>query len=266
MIFPGERIGNHRGISLNSLIFLSFVLHFLVLLLLVYSPSLKAPQWTFGPVYSVQLVSMPSSPRAKKDADASLKEIMDVAPSSQPNIKKESVDTLPSVPIAPVEISKKPADNLDTVLESIKKNIKAEPKASAPEAAVKGVEKTMPVVPVQPPLTSAPGRQSGTGGGGEGLDGRMKNYYSLIWSRIKGSWTIPQGMMPKENVEVIIYTRILRDGTVATLNFEKRSGNRYFDESALRSVKKAIPFPPFPEGLRESSIEVGIRFRSSEFR
>ncbi len=72
--------------------------------------------------------------------------------------------------------------------------------------------------------------------------------------------------MPKENVEVIIHTRILRDGTVAALDFEKRSGNRYFDESALRSVKKAIPFPPFPEGLRENSVEVGIRFRSSDFR
>ena len=263
-MYPGERMGDHRGISFNTLIFLSFILHFLILLLLVYSPSLQAPQWTFGPVYSVQLVSMPSSPRAKKDADTSFKEIMDVATSSQPNMKKESVDALPSVPIAPVEVNKKSTDNLDTVLESIKKNIKAEPKTSATEAALKGVEKTMPAVPALPPLTSSvPGKQDR--GGGEGLDGRMKNYYALIWSRIKASWTIPQGMMPKENVEVIIHTRILRDGTVAALNFEKRSGNRYFDESALRSVKKAIPFPPFPEGLRENSVEVGIRFRSSEF-
>ena len=40
----------------------------------------------------------------------------------------------------------------------------------------------------------------------------------------------------------------------------------YFDESALRTVKKANPLPPMPEAFRENGLEVGIRFRSAEFR
>ena len=50
------------------------------------------------------------------------------------------------------------------------------------------------------------------------------------------------------------------------MGLEKRSGNRYFDESALRTVKKANPLPPLPEELRESSIEIGIRFHSAELK
>jgi len=47
---------------------------------------------------------------------------------------------------------------------------------------------------------------------------------------------------------------------------EKRSGNTYFDNSALRAVTKSNPLPSLPEWFRESSLDVGIRFHSSELR
>jgi TonB family protein len=50
------------------------------------------------------------------------------------------------------------------------------------------------------------------------------------------------------------------------LSFEKHSGNRYFDESAMKAIKKASPFPPFPDSIRDNNIDVGIRFHSMEFR
>jgi len=51
---------------------------------------------------------------------------------------------------------------------------------------------------------------------------------------------------------------------VAALRFEKQSGNRYFDESALKAIKKVGKFPPLPESLDKEYIDLGIRFRSSE--
>jgi TonB family protein len=95
---------------------------------------------------------------------------------------------------------------------------------------------------------------------------KMNIYYNLIWSRIKGKWTLPQGILHRENLEAIVQAKILRNGTVVDLSFEKRSGNRYFDESAMKAMKKAIPLPPLPDSVRENSIDVGIRFHSLEFR
>ncbi|MFH2075814.1 MAG: energy transducer TonB, partial [Pseudomonadota bacterium] len=75
---------------------------------------------------------------------------------------------------------------------------------------------------------------------------------------------LPQGMLSGEVLEAVIDVTILRSGGVTAINFEKRSGNRYFDDSALKAVQKALPFPPLPEWVRDSSIEVGIRFHSKD--
>ena len=77
---------------------------------------------------------------------------------------------------------------------------------------------------------------------------------------------MPQELMPKENIETIINVKILRSGALEYMGFEKRSGNRYFDDSALRAVKKSSPFPPLPSWIMDSSIEIGIRFHSAELR
>jgi len=38
------------------------------------------------------------------------------------------------------------------------------------------------------------------------------------------------------------------------------------DDSAMKAVQKSIPFPPFPEGMMDNYIEIGIRFPSSDLR
>jgi TonB family protein len=92
----------------------------------------------------------------------------------------------------------------------------------------------------------------------------MDPYYAEIWARIRGQWSMPQGILPKGNVETIINVRILRNGAVVDIVFEKKSGNQYFDDSAVRAIKKASPLPPLPSWIQGSDIEIGIRFRSDE--
>ncbi len=261
MTYPEGRIAGDGGFSLKGMIFLSFFAHVVVLLLFVLSPSLPSPTVTFGPAYSVQLVSMPSSLTTSKGGrDASWKELMDIAPSSQPSIQKESISTLPVAPLAPVETKKTSTDNLDKVLEAIKKNVQSSATKAPPpstSAAPRGGERISPAAP--------PAAAGGRPGDGE-LNAQMRDYYALIWSRIKGAWSLPPGILPQANIVVVVHARILRDGVAVNVGLEKSSGNRYFDESALRTVKKASPFPHLPAGLKEESLEVGIRFHSSEFR
>lgn len=259
MTYPEGRVAGDGGFGLKGMIFFSCFAHVAILLLLLLSPSLPSPTLTFGPAYSVQLVSMPSNPTTRKGTDRSLRELMDLAPSSQPSIQKESISTLPAAPIAPVETRKKSLENLDNVLEAIKKNVQsAATKAPppVPNTVAKGGER----------MSSASPPAAGGRSGDAELNAQMRNYYSFLWSRIKAVWAIPQGMLPQANIIAVVHARILRDGVIASAGLEKSSGNRYFDESALRTVKKAGPFPPLPEGVREDSIEVGIRFHSAEFR
>ncbi len=112
---------------------------------------------------------------------------------------------------------------------------------------------------------TAGGSPSGAGGNAA-FNARMYAYYRLIWARIKKQWTISPGLLPRENIGAVIHVRVLRNGDVEGISFEKRSGNRYFDESALRAVRKASPFPPLPEGTGDGEVEMGIRFHASELR
>jgi len=98
------------------------------------------------------------------------------------------------------------------------------------------------------------------------MDAKMRAYYAMVWSRIKGGWALPQGILPGEVLETVINVTILRSGAVTEMDFEKRSGNRYFDESALKAIRKSVPFPPLPAWINESRLDVGIRFHSSELR
>jgi len=93
---------------------------------------------------------------------------------------------------------------------------------------------------------------------------QMTVYYSVIWSMIKEQWALPEGILNTSDLETVIEAQILKDGSVAALRFEKQSGNRYFDESALKAIKKVGKFPPLPEWLDKEYIDLGIRFRSSE--
>ena len=97
------------------------------------------------------------------------------------------------------------------------------------------------------------------------MNAKMRAYYAMIWSRIKGRWALPE-ILPGAVYEAVIDVTILRTGAVTDVNFEKRSGNRYFDESAMKAIRKASPFPPLPSWVEGGSLDVGIRFHSSELR
>lgn len=229
------------AISFNRMIFISLLIHTVVLSIIFFSPSLPSPRWTFGPVYSVNLVGSSEVFQGQKSATAFSREINQTIPTDRSSISKKHLDTVPSVPIKRIDIQKKQLSNVDRAIEDIRKKVGSS--ASAPNSQA----------------------QSGRGDNSES-GGEMNAYYTLIWSRIKGKWALPQGILPRENVEAVIQAKILKNGSVADLGFEKHSGNRYFDESAMKAIKKASPFPPLPQWIKDNSIAVGIRFHSSEFK
>ena len=61
--------------------------------------------------------------------------------------------------------------------------------------------------------------------------------------------------------EVWVKFEILKNGKVKNINVVKSSRHQILDNAAIESIKKANPFPPFPEGLKESSLVINICLR-----
>jgi colicin import membrane protein len=247
-----ERVERERngGGRLNGMILVSLLFHGGVLSLLFFTPSFPSPKLTFGPVYTVSLVNFSGNVLEQKSGTSAAKELLGASRSE--TVQKKRLEPEPVIPIRTLESRTKQDQTLEKAMEEIRK------RAAATAVPPKPPAKASPEAKAAPASPPSPGEAE--------MDARMRAYYAMIWSRIKGRWSIPQGILPGEVLETVINVTILRSGAVTGMNFEKRSGNRYFDESALKAIRKAIPFPPLPAWISEGSLDVGIRFHSSELR
>ena len=235
---------NHDDATgLNNMVVLSFLLHALIISIIFFSPSLPDPRWTFGPTYVVDLVSLPSSSMEVRSSEEISREVVGMNRKNHSMVMKKEVGTDPRIPVRKAKTHRKETGSVDTAIEGIKKKV-------ASTAA--------------PPATTTRGSQPVASHGHPELNMQMKVYYSVVWSMIKEKWALPEGILNNTDLETVIEAKILKNGSVVNLTFEKQSGNRYFDESALKAIKKVGKFPPLPEWLDKKYIDLGIRFHSSE--
>lgn len=97
-------------------------------------------------------------------------------------------------------------------------------------------------------------------GTGRPLDLVSQKYIFDIWEKIKEAWGLPGSYTTKKDLESIVTIKIRRDGRIIDINFEKRSGNRLYDESVLRAIRSIDPLPPIPPSFNTDTIEIGFRF------
>lgn len=225
----------------SNMIFLSLIAHFIVITVVFISVPSTSRHLTFGPVYSVSLVG-PDVTIPRNHESSLLKEIEKSTDTKGSVIFKKEVGIFSTTPIKKEETNRV---NIEKAISAIKL------KEPVPDASA----------PVKTAGQTASGRiaesESNT---------QKREYISVIWAKIQKNWTLPPTLVPKENIEAVIAVRISRSGGLESINFEKHSGNTYFDDAALKTVKKSSPFPPFPARLTDGSIEIGIRFHSAQFR
>jgi colicin import membrane protein len=93
------------------------------------------------------------------------------------------------------------------------------------------------------------------------MESKLNDYYSLVWAKIKGAWTIPKNLLKVTvDLETIIVLIIKRDGKTQKFWFEKKSGNAVYDQSAMKTIRKVEPLPPIPKEWSENTLEIEIRF------
>lgn len=118
-----------------------------------------------------------------------------------------------------------------------------------------------------------PGNGGDHGEGGAGEGGSKKGvdlldiYNAEIWDRIRKNWAFSAELAEgRDDWEAIIIVKIMRQGEVRDVWFEKRSGNAYYDSTVMAAVKKSDPLPPLPLGYLGPFYEVGFRFNPTQLR
>jgi TonB family protein len=84
-------------------------------------------------------------------------------------------------------------------------------------------------------------------------------YLRLIQSKIGERWAPPRAAATGGERVTVLF-EIQRDGQVREPSVEKSSGNALYDQSALRAVTEASPFPPLPPEFKASSLRVHFGF------
>ena len=244
---PPMFISDSRGenSSIFKMITLSLIIHLIVVSTAIIAIPSASRHITFGQAYSVQLVGPEVMSFAK--GPSALNNTLQSNEAAHPIIVKKNVRGFTLTPVKKEEAGKSAIQKaLSALRQKEKQTPQATPSAQPPVATTS--------TPVRGNISQAQGSS------------RLNEYYGFIQSRVKGNWILPPSLRPKDNVVTIIEVKILSNGAVERLNFEKRSGNRYVDDSAMKAVQKSIPFPPFPEGMMDSYIEIGLRFPSSDLR
>ena len=102
------------------------------------------------------------------------------------------------------------------------------------------------------------GPSPGKPGSGTGTGAEAAAYPGQVEAKVKGEWWVISENLSKTNVnlETVIGFFIDREGKVQKLRFIKKSGTDLYDQSAMRAIKKAEPFPPAPKELIEQEFQI----------
>lgn len=261
------------------MLFVSLLLH-TVSLSAVFYITYNEPRITyFVPVYTVDLVEpLPpkDKPGPKKTVSSPPRPAPTTTPKPTPRVTvPEKAKPEPVPPKAPEEtISieaaldkialkvrvKEESELVESRIEEIERgagrsDLRSEVDALKEEiAAYEAVRSTVEVESMSAP--SAPSRRRGLDR--ELIDLRNKAYYNKMAERIESRWIFPGE--PAEDIELRISIRISPLGDLIDSRIEKSSGDATLDESLMRAIKKAAPFPPPIEGMELDTEGLGIRF------
>ena len=257
---------------------------------LFFSGIIVWPQLRFTNTYTptaveVDLVSLPAPsthPQRLTDKTKTAKQVAEKLPQQPEKIeaiktldkpepvksqKKEAVSLSPQKPLQVKRSLKKKTYNVSNVIDKAIAEIEKKAPESRPHSVLQAIERLKQEGHVADHRTRSSGVSTTAGGLDKKRFELLDIYNAEIWHQIQKNWAFSEQIAQSNtDLEGIIIMKIMRDGEIRDIWFEKRSGNSYFDDSVLKAVKKSNPLPPLPDGFLGPYYDVGIRFNPSELR
>jgi colicin import membrane protein len=267
---------------------ISIFLHLILIGTLMVMPKITShPRFAAG-VVNVSLVSLPAKapaagsgnqpvaqpkPEIKKPAKEAVSEIPP-PPKTAPVLHKtaEEVSLAPK-PKAKTSLKKETLDSakvIEHAVDRIQKKVddsEAESVKTAIERLKKKVEETETADPQRYQLGKGNGgvgeqgiAEAGAGGGPQVIEA-IKIYQAEIQYQIQKNWAFSQQLGGNIiDVETVLAIKILRNGEIEDIWFDKKSGNAYLDDSAYKAIVKSNPLPPLPREYSGPYYEIGLIF------
>jgi TonB family protein len=92
-------------------------------------------------------------------------------------------------------------------------------------------------------------------------DAKYVPYAKIVRARLLQNWDYPASA--RENLiegKLLVLFTLTKEGQLADFRILEPSGARILDEEALRTIRAAAPFPPFPASLGLSKLHIKARF------
>jgi colicin import membrane protein len=259
----------------------SLLCHLIFFVILIFAPGYATDRNPSLSVINVSLVTLPSQSNAPLPA-----EFKAVQAAANKKVQKETISSKTTSKIdhkSPESISLKPKEKkvkqslkkktfkTDKVVESAISRIKKEVEESRPDQINKAiarlkdqVEKTGPPNLDKQQDKKGTGPPGGTGTGGKRDLELMDIYMIEIQYRIQKNWSFNEQLAGgRKDLEAWPAIKIMPNGEIKDIWFDKRSGNSYFDEQAKKAILKSNPLPPLPKGYWRPYFDVGFRFTTS---
>ena len=259
---------------------LSILCHLLFFSSVIFLPQLQFDRAFIPSAVEVDLVSLPPAGsrlpgrRVKVSPPARIEKTPEpVQPKQEPlSSAKTKPEAEPEQPVsvAPKQLEmkkslKKKTFNASKVIKSAIAKIEEKAPKSRPHSVIQAIDKLQEEVDDEAGVVVRGG--SAVGGANKRTLELLDIYNAEIWHQIQKNWAFSQEMVRgRTDLEATIIVKIMKKGEVRDMWFEKRSGNRYFDDSVFKAVKKSDPLPPLPDSYRGPFYEVGFRFNLSELQ
>lgn len=110
---------------------------------------------------------------------------------------------------------------------------------------------------------TTPQRVSRTGGSSSVLEAQ---YFASIIGHLHQYWKPPEIRQWDSELLAVVVITISQNGRVTNHKFERRSGDRVFDQFVSRSIQEANPLPAIPRALKKQQFSLGLRFRPGQIQ
>jgi colicin import membrane protein len=91
-------------------------------------------------------------------------------------------------------------------------------------------------------------------------------YNSSIGGKLMAHWALPEIKTWNPNLSAHVIIHIAKNGRIISHSFEKRSGDRVFDQFVSRTIQEVNPLPPIPAAMRVSQHSIGLRFKPGQIQ
>ncbi len=268
-------------------LYLTIGVHVSVFLAAMITPLIINKQPRLPEVYTVNLFSAseigpapaPQKPAPKKtEPPVPAKVEPPKAEVSVPPVPE--VSTTPSVPAQkPRVVSLKPSKtkkmkkkapntvDLTKALNRIQARVEEkQAKATADKAVHSAVQQLRNSLHTSNTRITGSGKTAGgkTGESTTEMDEIQKRYFAAVVERIHAFWNLPDLQNWEDSLVATVVLEVRKDGIVTSKFFLNKSDNLFFNQFVEKAIQEASPLPPFPLGLNEKHLEIGLRFSPGE--